>query len=99
MAALDLSIREALPSDAEIIAEFNADPNAVFLCGFSRGAIGVNYLGLRDDEVAKLWTAFITHDHFDGVRQWTTSGWGGPLGRRCCFKAVPLWSDSDASGH
>jgi len=62
-----------------IIEEFGGDPEAVFLCGFSRGAIGVNFLGLHDDEIAGLWTAFITHDHFDGVRQWTKSGWGGPL--------------------
>ncbi|QDV25714.1 hypothetical protein [Aureliella helgolandensis] len=63
-----------------IIEQFGGDPNAVFLCGFSRGAIGVNYLGLRDDEVASLWTAFITHDHFDGVREWNTA-WGSPLER------------------
>ncbi|TWU01103.1 hypothetical protein [Stieleria varia] len=61
-----------------IIERFNADPDAVFLCGFSRGAIGVNYIGLHDDEIAKLWTAFISHDHFDGVRQWNTP-WGSPL--------------------
>lgn len=62
-----------------IIEEYGADPNAVFLCGFSRGAIGVNYLGLHDDEVAKIWTAFITHDHFDGIKEWGTTSWGSPL--------------------
>ena len=63
----------------EIIETYNADPNNVFLCGFSRGAIGVNYLGLHDDEVAKLWTAFVTHDHFDGVKPWGRTSWGSPL--------------------
>jgi len=62
-----------------IIQEYNADPRAVFLCGFSRGAIGVNFLGLYDDEVSKLWTAFITHDHFDGIREWGRTDWGSPL--------------------
>ena len=62
-----------------IIQEYNADPQAVFLCGFSRGAIGVNFLGLYDDEVSKLWTGFITHDHFDGIREWGRTGWGSPL--------------------
>ena len=62
-----------------IIQQYNANPDAVFLCGFSRGAIGVNYLGLHDDEVAKLWTAFITHDHFDGIREWKQTEWGTPL--------------------
>lgn len=62
-----------------IIIDYNADPGAVFLCGFSRGAIGVNFLGLYDNEVAKLWTGFITHDHFDGIREWGRTGWGSPL--------------------
>lgn len=62
-----------------IIQQFGANPDAVFLCGFSRGAIGVNYLGLHDDEVAKLWTAFISHDHFDGIRPWGRTDWGSPL--------------------
>lgn len=62
-----------------IIEQFGGDPNAVFLCGFSRGAIGANFLGLADNEVSKLWTAFIAHDHFDGVRQWGGTDWGTPL--------------------
>lgn len=63
----------------EIIEKYGGDKNAVLLCGFSRGAIGVNYLGLYDDEMAKLWTAFIAHDHFDGVRAWGGTEWGSPL--------------------
>lgn len=62
----------------EIIEAYGGDKDAVFLCGFSRGAIGVNYLGLYDDEVAKLWSAFITHDHFDGIKEWG-GVWGKPL--------------------
>ena len=69
----------AMQNVPKIIERFNADPDAVFLCGFSRGAIGVNYIGLHDDEIAKLWSAFITHDHFDGVRQWGGTTWGSPL--------------------
>jgi hypothetical protein len=61
-----------------IVEQFRGDPKAVFLCGFSRGAIGVNYLGLHDDQIAGLWTAFIAHDHFDGVKQWSPP-WGSPL--------------------
>lgn len=62
-----------------IIEEFNAAPDLVYLSGFSRGAIAVNYIGLHDDEIAGLWTAFITHDHFDGVREWRNTHWGTPL--------------------
>lgn len=50
-----------------ICEEFGGDPANVFLCGFSRGAIAANYLGLADDQISKLWKGFITHDHYDGV--------------------------------
>lgn len=62
-----------------IIERYHAAPRAVFLCGFSRGAIGVNYIGLHDDEIAGLWSAFVTHDHFDGLREWRGTRWGSPL--------------------
>jgi hypothetical protein len=42
----------------------------VFLAGFSRGAIGCNFLGLHDDQIAGLWRGFICHSHYDGVRKW-----------------------------
>ena len=39
----------------------------------------MNYLGLHDDEIAKLWCGFISHDHYDGVREWRGTSWGSPL--------------------
>lgn len=62
-----------------IIKEYNGDKNNVTLCGFSRGAIGVSYLGLYDDKTAALWSAFYTHDHFDGYKEWRGQYWGSPL--------------------
>ncbi|MBM4090192.1 MAG: hypothetical protein FJ276_12340, partial [Planctomycetes bacterium] len=62
-----------------ICAEYGGDPRAVFLCGFSRGAIGVNYIGLHDDDIARLWCAFLSHDHYDGVKEWKGTTWGTPL--------------------
>ena len=62
-----------------ICSEFGGDSSRVFLCGFSRGAIAVNYIGLYDDEIARLWCGFITHDHYDGVREWKGTAWGSPL--------------------
>lgn len=58
---------------------FGGDSSRVFLCGFSRGAIAVNYIGLYDDEIARLWCGFIAHDHYDGVREWKGTAWGSPL--------------------
>lgn len=63
----------------QIIADYGIDPNRVILCGFSRGAIAVNYIGLHDDEIAALWSGFVTHDHYDGVREWRGTKWGAPL--------------------
>lgn len=55
---------------ARICKEFGGDPEAVFLTGFSRGAIACNYIGLRDDEIASLWKGMLPHSHYDGVRKW-----------------------------
>lgn len=44
-----------------------ADLDKVILAGFSRGAIGCNYLGLHDDAAASQWRAFFCHSHYDGV--------------------------------
>jgi hypothetical protein len=52
----------------EVCQRYGGDTNAVLLTGFSRGAIAGNYIGLRDDEIASLWRAFILHSHYDGVR-------------------------------
>lgn len=57
-----------------ICRDYGGDAEAVFLAGFSRGAIACNYIGLRDDEIAGLWRGFICHSHYDGVRQWKHEG-------------------------
>ena len=53
-----------------ICKKYGGDPDRVILCGFSRGAIACNYLGLHDDETAKLWRAFIPYSHYDGIATW-----------------------------
>ncbi len=57
-----------------ICKKYGGDPKRVILCGFSRGAIACNYIGLHDDEIAKLWRAFIPYSHYDGVNE----RWGYP---------------------
>ena len=46
---------------------WGADLEQVVLAGFSRGAIGCGYLGLRDDATAAMWRGFLAYSHFDGV--------------------------------
>ncbi|MBI2442192.1 MAG: hypothetical protein HYV35_12580 [Lentisphaerae bacterium] len=51
----------------QVCQEFGGDQRAVFLTGFSRGAIACNYIGLHNDAIAGLWCAFLPHSHYDGV--------------------------------
>ena len=58
-----------------ICQKYGGDPERVILCGFSRGAIACNFIGLHDDDIAKLWRAFIPYSHYDGViERWGYSG-------------------------
>lgn len=57
-----------------ICEQFQGEPRCVVLSGFSRGAIACNALGLHDDGIAGLWTAFLPCSHYDGVRQWPFGG-------------------------
>jgi hypothetical protein len=63
--------KRAVPA---ICAAFSGDPGSVILCGFSRGAIACNAIGLHDDEIAKLWRGFVCYSHYDGVRGWPFAG-------------------------
>ena len=58
----------------EICARYGGNSSALFLAGFSRGAIACNYIGLHDDEIASLWRGFVCHSHYDGVRAWEYAG-------------------------
>ncbi len=53
-----------------VCEEFGGDEKKIILCGFSRGAIACNFIGLYDDEIARLWAGFIPFSHYDGVRKW-----------------------------
>ena len=57
-----------------VCERFGGDPDRVLLVGFSRGAIACNFIGLHDDEIARLWRAFVPYSHYDGV----VETWGYP---------------------
>lgn len=54
----------------EICERYGGDKSRVVLCGFSRGAIACNYIGLSDEATASLWCGFFCHSHYDGVLPW-----------------------------
>jgi predicted esterase len=62
------SVQYCVTNLRRVCEKFGGDPNAVFLTGFSRGAIACGYLGLRDESVADIWLAFLPHSHIDGGR-------------------------------
>lgn len=78
---VDATVGYAKTNIPRICSEYGGDPKKVVLCGFSRGAIGVSFLGLRDDEIARLWCGLWAHDHFDGAKEWKGQPWGSPLAR------------------
>lgn len=55
---------------ASVCRDLGGNENEVILSGFSRGAIGVNYIGLHDEEISKIWIASIANSHYDGLKQW-----------------------------
>jgi hypothetical protein len=55
-----------------ICAQWGGNPNAVILTGHSRGAIACNYIGLRNDAIAKLWLGMVPVSHYDN-RSWKQS--------------------------
>ncbi|WP_436714506.1 hypothetical protein U8335_15655 [Roseiconus lacunae] len=75
-----------------ICRQYGGDPDNVFLCGFSRGAIAISYIGLADDQIASLWKGFFAHDHFDGQRMWAypDSDRGSALRRLARLRGRPV---------
>lgn len=66
----DATVAYCKAAVALVCSDFGGDSDRLVLCGFSRGAIACNYIGLRDDEIAKLWRCMVVHSHYDGVRRW-----------------------------
>lgn len=61
-----------------VCAEFGGDASAVFLCGFSRGAIACNHIGLHNDAIAQLWRGFFAASHYDGPKPAPDREWPYP---------------------
>lgn len=67
--------RYCLATVRDVCARYGGDERAVVFCGFSRGAIAANFIGLHDDAITRVWRAFICHSHYDGVSErWPYAG-------------------------
>lgn len=63
--------RYCIATVKDVCTRLGGDEKSVVLSGFSRGAIACNYIGLHDDEISRLWCAFVCHSHYDGVHRWS----------------------------
>ena len=59
--------RYCIATVGDVCERWGGDSSRVILCGFSRGSIACNYIGLNDDTISKLWAGFFCHSHYDGV--------------------------------
>lgn len=62
----DSTVAFAKRAVPEICRLFSGDSERVILCGFSRGALACNAIGLFDDEIARLWRGFFCYSHHEG---------------------------------
>lgn len=71
----DATVVHAKRTVPAICQLFSGDLERVVLCGFSRGALACNVIGLHDDEIAKLWCGFFCYSQYDGVSEkWPYAG-------------------------
>ncbi len=92
--------RYALATVREVCARHGGDPERVLLCGFSRGSIACNHIGLHDDAIAALWRGFICHSHYDGVREtWPYAGADRAAARQRLLRlrGRPQWISHEGS--
>lgn len=90
--------RYTISTVKDVCERFGGDASRIVLCGFSRGAIGCNYIGLHDDEIAKLWRGFFCHSHYDGVRtNWPYAGADRPsaAARLARVGDRPVWASHE----
>jgi hypothetical protein len=67
----DATVEYCMATVDEVCKKWGGDPRRVLLTGFSRGSIACNYIGLRNDTIAKLWRGFVCYSNYDGVQQWS----------------------------
>jgi hypothetical protein len=93
--------RYCMATVRDVCARFGGDAKHVVLAGFSRGAIGCNFIGLHDDEIASLWCGFFCHSHYDGVREgWPFAGAdrASATARLQRLRGRPQWISQEKGG-
>jgi hypothetical protein len=94
----EATVDYCLSAVKEVCERWGGDAERVLLAGFSRGSIACNYLGLRNEDIAKLWRGFVCYSHYDGVRAWPypDSGRAAALTRLKRLRARPQFICDEA---
>jgi hypothetical protein len=71
------------------IDRYGADPDNIIATGWSRGAIACGAIALHDDEIARLWRAFIPYSHVDGDCGWVDDNYTAAADRFKRLKGRP----------
>jgi hypothetical protein len=61
-----------------VCQQWGGNPKAVILTGYSRGAIACNYIGLRNNAIAKLWLGMVPVSHYDNFSRKATEAEQAP---------------------
>ena len=81
-----------------ILENYGGDPSAVFVTGFSRGAIACSYIALRDQAMADIWAGFLPHGQHDGG-SYTPDPGNVRLGRIAGRPSIITYGDNDDGLH
>jgi len=79
----------------EICSRFGGDPDYVILTGFSRGSIACGYIGLRNDEISKLWKGIHGCQHYDGSN-WRESNMPDAVERAARFQGKAIFQTDNS---
>ncbi len=95
----DETVRYCKQAVELVCDRWGGDRQRLLLCGFSRGALATSYIGLRDDEIAALWSGIMAHSHYDGVRKWvySDSDADSAIKRITRFTTKPQWISHENS--
>lgn len=91
----DDTMNLCLEAVADIMARYGGDPDNLILTGFSRGSIACGYIGLRTDEIGRLWKGIHGCQHYDGS-SWKESNMADAVERAKRFRGKAIYQTDNS---
>ncbi len=98
----EATVQYCLDALADAYQNYSGDKSAVFFTGFSRGRFSMNYIGLRGEEISKVWLGFVGYNPFKPAAEqddWNEArtGWDeradASRGKIPYFVSDPAWTN------